>query len=50
MGLEVNHLIKHYGGTPVLHGISLQASAGKAFGLLGGNGAGKRRRFVLFWV
>ncbi|MGN7456287.1 ABC transporter ATP-binding protein [Paenibacillus pasadenensis] len=41
MGLEINHLIKRYGGKTVLHGISLEARTGQAFGLLGGNGAGK---------
>jgi ABC-2 type transport system ATP-binding protein len=41
MGLQVKQLVKQYGGKAVVNDISLEASTGKAFGLLGGNGAGK---------
>lgn len=41
MRLEVKDLVKSFGETEVLHGISFQVESGKALGLLGRNGAGK---------
>ncbi|MDF9824138.1 ABC-2 type transport system ATP-binding protein [Breznakia sp. PF5-3] len=41
MKLEVKGIRKKFDGTEVLHGISFDAEAGKALGLLGRNGAGK---------
>ncbi len=41
MVLEVNDVYKSFGAKEVLKGISLKAEGGKAFGLLGRNGAGK---------
>jgi ABC-2 type transport system ATP-binding protein len=39
--VEVEDLTKHYGDVHALGGVSLQATAGEVFGLLGHNGAGK---------
>jgi len=39
--LEVTDLVKRYGSTLALDGVSLQISKGELFGLLGPNGAGK---------
>lgn len=41
MQLELRNIEKSFGGKQVLKGISLIAEGGKAFGLLGRNGAGK---------
>lgn len=41
MKLEVNALYKNFEDKEVLHGISFEATSGKALGLLGRNGAGK---------
>jgi ABC-2 type transport system ATP-binding protein len=39
--VEVNGMIKRYGETEVLHGVSFAVRRGELFGLLGTNGAGK---------
>ena len=39
--LKVDHLVKRYGGTPVVDGLSFAIQRGECFGLLGPNGAGK---------
>jgi ABC-2 type transport system ATP-binding protein len=44
MTLEVRDLRKHYGPVRAVDGISFSVAAGEVFGLLGHNGAGKRRR------
>ncbi len=41
MVLELNDIYKSFGAKSVLKGVSLKAESGKAFGLLGRNGAGK---------
>ena len=41
MKLELRDIYKSFGEKRVLEGISLSADGGKAFGLLGRNGAGK---------
>jgi len=39
--IEVIDLVKHYGATRAVDGVSLTVGAGEVFGLLGPNGAGK---------
>src|SRR5437660_3010816 len=39
--IEVDHLVKAYGATLAVDGISFALAAGSITGLLGGNGAGK---------
>src|SRR6188768_3285583 len=39
--LEVDGLVKRYGGTPVVNGLTFSITRGECFGLLGPNGAGK---------
>jgi ABC-2 type transport system ATP-binding protein len=39
--VEVRDLVKQYGSTEVVHGVSFEVNAGELFGLLGTNGAGK---------
>ena len=39
--LRVDRLVKRYGGTPVVDGLSFVIERGECFGLLGPNGAGK---------
>ncbi|MCW5623811.1 MAG: ATP-binding cassette domain-containing protein [Burkholderiales bacterium] len=39
--LDIEGLLKSYGGNPVVRGISLSLHAGACYGLLGPNGAGK---------
>ena len=41
MVVKVENLVKFYGKTQVLHGLSLEVKKGEIFGLLGPNGAGK---------
>ena len=41
MRLELKNIEKSFGDKRVLRGVSLQAEGGRAFGLLGRNGAGK---------
>lgn len=41
MVLEIQNVYKSFGEKDVLQGVSLKAESGKAFGLLGRNGAGK---------
>ena len=41
MILELKNIYKSFGEKQVLTGVSFQAEGGKAFGLLGRNGAGK---------
>ncbi|QZY52954.1 sugar ABC transporter ATP-binding protein [Leucobacter tenebrionis] len=40
-GLQVDGIVKSYGGTTVLHGISVTVAPGEVVGLVGHNGAGK---------
>src|SRR5499425_3778328 len=39
--LEVDALVKRFGGFTALNGVSLQVKAGERFGLIGPNGSGK---------
>ena len=41
MKLEVKGIVKNFGDTEVLHGVSFSVESGSALGLLGRNGAGK---------
>lgn len=45
--LKVDMLVKHYGGRPVVNGLSLDVHAGEIVGLLGPNGAGKTTAFYM---
>ena len=47
MRLELKNIDKSFGEKEVLKGISFSAESGKAFGLLGRNGAGKTTVFNL---
>ena len=46
MILELKNIEKSFGDKKVLQGVSFTAHSGKAFGLLGRNGAGKPRPSV----
>ncbi|MGA1770898.1 MAG: ATP-binding cassette domain-containing protein, partial [Flavobacteriaceae bacterium] len=41
MGLQIEHLVKNYGNTPILKDINLSLKKGEIVGFLGPNGAGK---------
>jgi len=43
--IKIDNLIKKYGSTEVLKGISVQFEAGKVYGIVGKNGAGKTTLF-----
>lgn len=47
--VEIKGLIKHYDSREVVRGINLNVPAGRCFGVLGANGAGKttRRRLLV---
>ena len=39
--IEVNHLVRRYGRTDAVNGLSLKVSAGRCYGFFGRNGSGK---------
>lgn len=39
--IEINHLIRRYGRSEAVHGLSLQVMPGRCYGFFGRNGAGK---------
>lgn len=45
--LEAKHLVKRYGGKPVVNGLSFTVQSGEVVGLLGPNGAGKTTAFYM---
>jgi lipopolysaccharide export system ATP-binding protein len=45
--LKVDHLVKTYGGKPVVNGLSFEVNPGEVVGLLGPNGAGKTTAFYM---
>jgi lipopolysaccharide export system ATP-binding protein len=45
--LEVKHLVKKFGGKPVVNGLSFSINPGEVVGLLGPNGAGKTTAFYM---
>ncbi len=47
MEMRIEHLYKKYGGQEVLRDVSFRIPAGM-YGLLGSNGAGKKRRSCAF--
>ena len=47
MTLAVENLLKKYNEKIAINGLSFEVRPGEAFGLFGGNGAGKQQPFVL---
>src|SRR6058998_3401854 len=39
--IEINHLVRRYGRTEAVNGLSLRVEPGRCYGLFGRNGAGK---------
>src|SRR6266481_4791820 len=39
--IEIDHLVRKYGRTDAVNGLSLRVNAGRCFGFFGRNGAGK---------
>ena len=46
MGLNINHLSKQFGDFTAVDDLNFMVQEGDMYGLLGGNGAGKTKRFV----
>ncbi len=45
--LRIENLIKHFGGKPIVNGLSFAMNAGEVIGLFGPNGAGKTTAFYM---
>ena len=50
MVLELRNIDKSFGEKQVLRGVSFSAESGKAFGLLGRNGAGKTTFMSFYYL